>query len=435
MRIPAALLAAMAAMMLQGQSIVLTFDATFEGEPIALDSIRVLNLSQEGDTLIIFPDNSLTFISVGLAEHAQGAAVRIAPNPFSGSTELSFTTTASRWALRVHDASGRLVVDHSGQGVGGQRMRFQGGGSGMFILSLEQEGRRETHSIVAMDEGGYTEPQLVHLGGHGDDGRKSNRAAWAWQPGDALRYIGYAASDEIVLSAAIDEEPDASITHTFELANGVVCAGSPTVTDIDGNVYPAMQIGDQCWTAANLKTTRYRDGSTIPNVTDSTAWTQLTSGAWSNYNNSPGNDATYGKLYNWYAAANPNLCPQGWHVPTDGEWQQLESALGMPGGELGQTGYRGDAQNVGGKMKTTTLWIAPNTGATNESGFSGLPGGRRFYDDGSFTSLGSFANCWSASESGTETAWSRVLGSNGAGIYRFNVGNKRSGFCVRCVRD
>jgi uncharacterized protein (TIGR02145 family) len=195
-----------------------------------------------------------------------------------------------------------------------------------------------------------------------------------------------------------------------------------------------VQIGNQCWMAANLKTTRYRDGSTIPNVTGNTAWTQLSSGAWSNYNNSAANDATYGKLYNWYTAANPNICPQGWHVPTDAEWQELELALGMPAGEVNNTGYRGAAQNVGGKMKTTTLWQAPNTGATNESGFSGLPGGFRNYYDGSFVNLDDGGNWWSASESGAELAWARGLYDNDAGVYRF-YNYKRSGFCLRCVRD
>jgi uncharacterized protein (TIGR02145 family) len=198
-----------------------------------------------------------------------------------------------------------------------------------------------------------------------------------------------------------------------------------------------ITIGDQCWMAANLKTTRYRDGSTIPNVTDNTDWWQLNTGAWCNYDNSPANDATYGKLYNWFAAANPNICPLGWHMPTDAEWQQLESALGLPAGELGVIGLRGTAQNVGGKMKTTTLWYAPNTGATNESGFSGLPGGYRGDGGvGPYIFLGADGGYWwSASEIDAVHAWYRYLDNDSAGIFRYTNGIKWKGYCVRCVRD
>jgi uncharacterized protein (TIGR02145 family) len=240
---------------------------------------------------------------------------------------------------------------------------------------------------------------------------------------------------------------DASTTHvstysTIELVNDTTNVGElitctpvfGTMTDIDGNIYQTVIIGNQDWMAENLRTTRNRDGSTIPNVTDDTAWTQQNSGAWCNYQNISSNDATYGKLYNWYAAANTNICPQGWHVPTDAEWRQLEVALGMPTGELGQTGFRGDAQNVGGRMKTTSLWNSPNTGATNESGFSGLPGGYRISDNGYFDSLGSNGYRWTASESGAEGAWNRRLGNGNAGISR-GYSSKRMGFCLRCVRD
>ena len=211
------------------------------------------------------------------------------------------------------------------------------------------------------------------------------------------------------------------------------CPG--TSTDIDGNIYPVVRIGEQCWMAANLKTTRYRDGSTIPNVTDNTAWTQLNSGAWCNHNNILANDSIYGKLYNGYAAVNPDICPQGWHVPTDAEWQQLELALGMPAGALNSTGgNRGVAQNVGGKMKATTLW-ATTADATNESGFSGLPGGfRADHAGGAFGGLGHYGQWWSASEGGAELAWARQLISGHAGVSRGDY-NKSNGFCLRCVRD
>jgi uncharacterized protein (TIGR02145 family) len=145
-----------------------------------------------------------------------------------------------------------------------------------------------------------------------------------------------------------------------------------SVTDIDGNTYATIEIGTQLWMAKNLRTTRYRNGDPIPNVTDKEKWGGLSSGAWCHSQNDPKHEVPYGKHYNWYTVNDPRkVCPAGWHVPTDGEWQQMEAALGMPASELGRKEFRGAAQNVGGKMKTTTLWASPNTGATNSSEFAG----------------------------------------------------------------
>ncbi len=208
-----------------------------------------------------------------------------------------------------------------------------------------------------------------------------------------------------------------------------------TVTDIDGNTYQTVIIGNQEWMAENLRTATYANGDPLPNVTDNTAWTQLSSGAWSNYGNAPGNDTIYGKMYNWYAAADPrNVCPQGWHVPTDAEWQQLELALGMPSDEVDSTDWRGTAQNVGGKLKATTSWNASNIGATNESAFSGLPGGFRAGNNGYFSVLGISGYWWSASENDVEVAWYRTLINGNTGVRR-DFYDGRGGFCVRCVKD
>lgn len=215
-----------------------------------------------------------------------------------------------------------------------------------------------------------------------------------------------------------------------------------TVTDADGNSYPTVTIGSQVWMAKNLRTTKYRDGSAIPNITSHTGWGALTTGAYANYDNDAGHAATYGRLYNWHAANDARgLCPQGWHVPSDAEWKTLETSLGMPADQLDHTYlYRGGAQNVGGKLKSTTNhWFQPNEGATNESGFTALPGGIRFHeyepgDPTSFVGMGDIALWWTATASDTEEAWHRTIGFEETGIYR-DPENKRDGYCVRCVRD
>jgi uncharacterized protein (TIGR02145 family) len=195
-----------------------------------------------------------------------------------------------------------------------------------------------------------------------------------------------------------------------------------TVTDIDGYLYHTVTIGTQVWMVENLKTTKYRDGTSIPKVTENNAWGNLTTGAYCDYNNTPSNSATYGKLYNWYAVNTGKLCPTGWHVATDAEWTTLTTFLGgesIAGDKLKETGI--------------THWNSPNTGATNETGFTALPGGYRLYD-GPFYSIGYYGYWWSATEDNATHAWSRNMSYNSSDVDR-NANNKELGFSVRCVRD
>ena len=208
----------------------------------------------------------------------------------------------------------------------------------------------------------------------------------------------------------------------------------PVVVDYDGNTYFTVKIGDRCWMAQNLKVTHYRNGDPIPHVTDNSTWQGLTTGAYCNYDNDEGNVATYGRLYNWYAVDDSrNIAPEGWHVPTDDDWKQLEMYLGMSQAEADAEGWRGTDE--GGKLKEagTTLWYAPNTGATNESGFTALPGGYR-YGNGLFYDMGYLAYFWSSTESSSLGAWYRNLYYYGSQVSR-NYDYKQDGFSIRCVRD
>ncbi|MCX6184481.1 MAG: fibrobacter succinogenes major paralogous domain-containing protein, partial [Flavobacterium sp.] len=217
----------------------------------------------------------------------------------------------------------------------------------------------------------------------------------------------------------------------------------PNVTDIDSNTYQSVTNCGLTFTKQNLNVSKYSDGTAIPQVTDPTAWQYLTTGAWCYYNNDPANGAVYGKLYNWYAVAgiynaasltNPTLrkklAPTGWHVPTDGEWSNLINCLDVnaDGGNNPNT--------AGGKMKATgtSLWISPNTDATNASGFTGLPGGYRYYDGGSFYDVGGTGGWWSSSEIDAAGAWARTL-NYGNGSADGGNANKDFGVSVRCLRD
>ena len=190
-----------------------------------------------------------------------------------------------------------------------------------------------------------------------------------------------------------------------------------------------VQIGSQIWMVENLDVVKYRNGDTIPQVTDPAAWAGLTTGAWCWYANSSSNGLVYGKLYNWYAVKDlRGLAPTGYHVPSAAEWTSLYDYLG---------GYA----IAGGKMKSkgdlTTgdgLWTNPNTGATNESGFTGLPGGYLNSSGGVFSLIGNNGNWWSSSEATTINATYFSLNYNNVNGYTSDS-TKKHGYSVRLIKD
>ena len=206
-------------------------------------------------------------------------------------------------------------------------------------------------------------------------------------------------------------------------------AGPNTVTDVDGNVYTIVVIGTQSWLGQNLKTTRFNDGQAISLVTNNNTWDTLTNPAYCWYDNNQAYKEPYGALYNWYAvdpASNggKNICPEGWHVPSDEEWTALTNSLGganVAGGLLKESG--------------TAHWNPPNTGATNETGFTALPGGYRG-TAGSFVEMGVDGRWHSSTGHPTfmGSAYYRNMTSNSAQVYRHYLG-KKMGFSVRCLKD
>ena len=202
-----------------------------------------------------------------------------------------------------------------------------------------------------------------------------------------------------------------------------------------------VQICNQVWMTRNLEVETYCNGDTIPEVTDPSAWSKLTTGAWCYYNNDPAMGEIYGKLYNWYAVNDPRgLAPLGWHIPSDEEWKVLEMCLGMSHSEADTQKFNRGA-NQGGKFKSIGtkeagdgIWSSPNSGATNESGFSAIAGSYR-YTEGHFDSgISEIGVWWSSSTKSSTEAWYRALYYNNTYINRnpFYIG---SGFAVRCVRD
>ena len=197
---------------------------------------------------------------------------------------------------------------------------------------------------------------------------------------------------------------------------------------------PNVTIGTQIWQSSNLDVTTYSDGTLIPEVTDPTAWSNLTTGAWCYYNNDSSNNATYGKLYNWYAVAGiydtnsfndvslrKSLAPQGWYIPSDSDWTTLSDYLGgltVAGTQLKEAG--------------TAHWLY-NASANNSSGFTALPGGLRESTDGSFSDLGDLGYWWSATEYNFNLGWYRRLEATSS-MYRVYY-NKALGSSVRCLKN
>ena len=188
---------------------------------------------------------------------------------------------------------------------------------------------------------------------------------------------------------------DCGTLGELQIFNGTIWV---TYNEINGNLPTSVTICSQAWSLTNLDVTTHRNGDSIPEVTDPTAWTALTTGAWCYYNNDSANGSTYGKLYNWYAVNDSRgLAPTGYHIPTDTEWSTLTTCLG---GE----------SVAGGKMKETgtTHWASPNQDATNTSGFTSLPGGYRYYD-GTFYDVGNHGLWWSSTQHDAPYAWGRYL--------------------------
>jgi uncharacterized protein (TIGR02145 family) len=222
-------------------------------------------------------------------------------------------------------------------------------------------------------------------------------------------------------------------SSTITTTTSACPCGFYNVTDVDGNTYNTVSIGTQCWLKQNLATTKYNDGTSIPNITDAGTWAGLTTAAYCYYNNNAATyKATYGTLYNWYVADNNaatkvasnggrNVCPTGWHVPTATEFATLSTYLGGDG-------VSGAALKEAG----TSHWNTPNSGATNSSGFTGLPAAYRHYN-GNYLDIGNYANIWTTTVGNPYSTY-RNLRYNTTTLDNYTQ-QRQYGFSIRCLKD
>jgi uncharacterized protein (TIGR02145 family) len=365
------------------------------------------------------------------------------PNPFNPSTVIGYELShPSVVRIDIYNVLGRKVrtlVDGF-QNMGSSQVIWdatddggQGVPAGVYIYSLKAASIRINRKMLLID--GQQGPSG---GGVLQQTERDIRG---------LVVLKHVVPDQYLLRVTgtdiqTYEQPDLEFTGDSTLTRDVTVLR--TVTDIDGNVYRTVKIGNQWWMAENLKVTHYRDGDPIPNVTDETMWSILTTGAYCNYDNNADNAAIYGRLYNWYVGMD-YIEPRGWHVPSDDEWKELEMFLGMSQEEADSifwfnSDWRGVDANAGGKLKETGTihWKKPNEGATNESGFSALPGGIR-YRTGPYNYKSYGAFFWTSTSQGSgggcEGAFNRYLSYGSSGICRGHWNCAGNGCSIRCVKN
>ncbi|MFC1512237.1 FISUMP domain-containing protein [Candidatus Latescibacterota bacterium] len=266
---------------------------------------------------------------------------------------------------------------------------------------------------------------------------------WDWE-GDGIWDTEYS-TDKIVThryivpgtyTVRLEVKDTSGLTFTTEQTLAVLPSSEETgtLTDVDGNVYQTVRIGNQVWMAENLKVTHFRNGDPIQNVTDSTEWTGLTTSAYCAYNNDETLVEVYGYLYNAFAVNDTqNIAPEGWHVPSDDEWKELEIFLGMTHDQADTSGWRGELEGAKLKEEGTAHWNPPNEEAYDNFGFTALPGGYRTSNDG-FYGMGDNTNLWTSTEAINNRQWNRALNTNLTTINR-RFFDKRNGFSVRLIKD
>jgi uncharacterized protein (TIGR02145 family) len=240
---------------------------------------------------------------------------------------------------------------------------------------------------------------------------------------------------------------DAITDYSEEKAFTTRPAAEDMVMDVDGNIYRTVKIGEQTWMADNLKSTMYADRTPVPYVEDHAEWYDFTreSEGYSWYGNVLTHGYAYGGLYTWAAATAAHdgiklieegvqgVCPDGWHLPSDDEWKQLEMHLGMSQEETDASKWRGEDQGGMLKQEGIKFWRSPNTGASDKYGFNALPGGYR-HGSGEFEELSNTTRFWTSTANGYSYAWYRRIDYDTAAVYRDFTGVYR-GHSIRCVKD
>lgn len=404
------------------QNYLISFAGT--GASATVNSVIVENLTV-GTTIILNGSDILRLTEttgVNPTENKQSAELKIFPNPMTGnSTVRVYPPVAGDAIITIYEITGKPVARiHSYLENYPQEFSLSGIKSGFYLISVKGNNYQYSGRLLCNDKaGGNT--SIVKISNNQAVAEKISKTDnkgtqttidMEYSTGERLKFTGVSGN----FSTVITDIPTQDKTISFNL---IACS------DGDNNNYPVVGIGTQLWIAKNLKTTKYNNGTSIPIVRDNTAWSNLTTGAYCTYASIDETEYKniYGALYNWYTVAAGNLCPTGWHIPTDDEWTTLSTYLGgenVAGGKLKETG--------------TYQWDPPNTGATNETGFTALPAGLRL-DIGGFGGLRTDCILWSSTEFITKgMAIDRILAWT-SNRFNWNWNSKMAGLSVRCLKD
>ncbi len=396
---------------------------TGSGQSSTVDSVQVTNLAQ-GTTATLMGSDKLYLVgTIGLHEITlTDNRMKVYPNPMNESSTIEFyNPNEELTTLLITDNIGKTLGKYStvlGKGV--QAFSIQGLRSGCYQINIRNSKVIYNTSLISVgneSSGICLKYERIISDNSIENPFKSseNLIQMQYNQGERLLFRGFSSNHARILTLV----PTENQIVDFEF---IEC------TDFDNNSYPVVTIGDQTWMAENLKVSHYRNGDSIPNVTGYMQWDGLNTGAYCWYDNEISWKDIYGALYNWYAVIDSRgLCPAGWHTPTNTEWTILSD-------------YLGGISIAGGKMKSTRKqpdthprWTTPNTGATNESGFTGLPGGIRDIG-GSCYEMGPSGYFWSSSEFSSFGAFYSYLSFDSSILFK-TAYTKEIGRSVRCLRD
>lgn len=427
-------------------TVKLSFTGRDSAAWVQLDSIRVTNLSQGGDTLLHWPDTMLSFLYVDVGPVPPGESpfgiTKYYPNPSDGLTSFFlFMPDKDRVWLSVRDVLGRVVLDNEWMLEPGQhKFQVQLPEEGLYLLTARWRDQCSTIKLLQQGTNVYYS-KLEKTGynpGFGTGNMKAGIAGFSFTPGDTLLMCGYAGG----MDKYIQDMPNASKTYLLQFGYNVPCESVPSF-NYGGQIYTTVQIGTQCWMAENLNV-----GTMVISYNTGSSHSELSNNAVIEkycYNNNPTYCTIYGGLYSWdeameydTTAGTQGICPNGWHIPTDNEWKILEGNTDSQYG-VGSPVWNGTGINrgydAGGNLKENGLshWATPNLGATNSSGFTGLPGGIR-YSYGAFNARSGLGPLWVSSVYSSAYAWYRSLAADEQTVYRYYM-TRNSGLYVRCLRN
>lgn len=396
------------------QSFLISFTGT--GASTSVTTVKVENLTKGTSLSLNGTDVLRLTLSTGISpvKNNQSSELKIYPNPVTENSLIEIYPPISGDAvISLLDINGRVIYQTNTY-LEKLRQEFWLSGlkHGIYLITVKGNGYQISGKLLCTGKSnGTIRIENVSNSMQSTDNKKSEGDSkgvlttvdMPYSNGDWLKFTGISG----VFSTIVTDKPSSDKTITFDFTS---------CTDGDGNNYPVVQIGEQIWMAENLKTTKFNDGSSIPIETNNTAWFNLTTFAYCWYDNDISKKDLYGALYNWYTVNRGNLCPAGWHVPNDDEWTVLTTFLGgesVAGGKLKETG--------------TARW-SPNTDASNETGFTALPGGMRG-NGGYFFDLGYYGGYWwSATEN-----WGRIIYCRSSDISNlYDVST--TGCSVRCVK-